>query len=296
MGRGKARKSLNLVMAAKAILEEIQPASVRAVCYRLFVMNVIDNMSKNETNKVSRQLTWAREAGIIPWDHIVDETREAERVSAWEDPAAYVETVKRAYRRDRWADQSNWIEVWSEKGTIRGTLAPVLNEYGVTFRVMHGYSSSTALYQVAGETVAAERRLIVLYVGDWDPSGLHMSEADLPTRLREYGAWVRLYRLALDAEDVASEDLPAFDASTKRTDPRYGWYRDRYRNPRCWELDALSPVILRKRVEQAILDRLDLTAWNRAEVTEKAERESLNTILTAWPGISRQASEYEGEA
>ena len=52
--------------------------------------------------------------------------------------------MKGAYRRDRWSDQPHWIEVWSEKGTVRGTLAPVLLDYGVTFRVMHGYGSTTA--------------------------------------------------------------------------------------------------------------------------------------------------------
>ena len=39
------------------------------------------------------------------------------------------------------------IEVWSEKGTVRGTLQPVLREFGVTFRVMHGYSSATTLHE-----------------------------------------------------------------------------------------------------------------------------------------------------
>ena len=43
-GRGKAQKSLELIDAAREILEEIQPASVRAVCYRLFVAGLIANM------------------------------------------------------------------------------------------------------------------------------------------------------------------------------------------------------------------------------------------------------------
>jgi len=90
-----------LIDAASATLAEIRPASIRAVCYRLFTMGLIGSMTKAETNRVSVQLTYAREEGFIPWDWIVDETREAERVNAWEDTAAYVETVKRAYRRDR---------------------------------------------------------------------------------------------------------------------------------------------------------------------------------------------------
>ena len=32
---------------------------------------------------------------------------------------------------------------------------------------------------------------------------------------------------------------------------------------------------------------------NRAEVVEKAERESLTNILATWPGISRQAQKNE---
>ena len=261
-------------------------------------------MSKNETNKVSTQLTWARENDIIPWAWIVDETRAPERISAWENPAEYVEVVKRAYRRDRWTDQPDWIEVWSEKGTIRGTLAPVLQDYGVTFRVMHGYGSATAIKQVADESFFARKTLTVLYVGDWDPSGLHMSEVDLPRRLDEYGGDVKLVRLARTVDDCYrrpdplddhdDDAFPWFSVATKRRDSRYQWYRERF-GSQCWELDALSPVVLRHRVAAAIDGVLDHDAWARAEVVERAERDSLSSILADWPGISRQAQEYDEE-
>lgn len=295
MGRGKSQKTIDLVCAARGILEEIQPASVRAVCYRLFTLGVISSMQKSETNKVSTHLTWARENKIIPWEWIVDETRSPECVSAFKDLEEYIESAKNGYRRDRWSDQPDWVEVWSEKGTIRGTLAPVLNEYGVTFRVMHGYGSATTLNQVAMETQRADKPLTVLYVGDWDPSGLHMSEMDLPRRLREYGGDVDLVRLAL-ADYDCDDDLPSFPTDTKQKDPRHRWYRDRY-GSRCWELDALSPVTLRDRVAAAIDGRLDHAAWRRAEVVEKAERDSISSILnqnrSIWPGISGQATKYD---
>jgi hypothetical protein len=292
-GRGKSSRSLVLIEAASTILREIQPASIRAVCYRLFTTGHIASMAKSQTNRVSAQLTWAREQGLIPWSWIVDETREAERVNAWQDPAAYVETVKRAYRRDRWADQPQWVEVWSEKGTVRGTLAPVLEEFGVTFRVMHGYASATALYAAARETCGTDKLLTITYVGDWDPSGLHMSEVDLTRRLLRYGGNIHVVRLALTEQDTRA-GLPSFPANTKCRDPRYRWYVDRY-GSRCWELDALSPVILRDRVEAAIVDRLDLNAWQRAAVAEAAERDSLTSILSQWPGISGQASKHPAD-
>ncbi len=310
MGRGKSDKNLELIAVACEILEAIQPASVRAVCYQLFLRQLIASMAKNETNKVSTQLTWAREHGDLPWAWIVDETREAERVPAWEDPAAFVETVRRSYRRDRWAQQPLWIEVWSEKGTVRGTLAPVLQKYGVTFRVMHGYGSATALHDVAMETRRRRRTLIVLYVGDWDPSGLHMSEVDLPARLAQYGGNVELVRVALTAEDTRA-NLPWFPVGAKRGDSRYQWFINhvlhtvdlrtigpptRKRDPlqerfRCFELDALSPVDLRARVERAITDRIDFDLWDLAGLAESAECESITSILDTWPGISRQAHE-----
>lgn len=290
-GRGKSNRSLELIEKARHILAEIHPASVRAVCYRLFTAGMIENMSKAETNRVSTQLTWARENGLIPWEWIVDETRAPKHVNAWENPAAFVETVKRSYRRDRWADQTAWVEVWSEKATVSGTLAPVLNEFGVSFRVNHGYGSSTAVHQAATDSVSTAKTLTVLYVGDWDPSGLHMSEVDLPRRLDAYGGDVDLRRVALTDEDVEYGDLPHFDAGSKRKDPRYRWYRERF-GGWCWELDALSPVILRARVESAIVAHLDREAWDRAEVAEAAERESLATILNTWQGISRQAQKY----
>lgn len=289
-GRGKSRRSIELIETAIAILEQIQPCSVRAVCYQLFTRGAIGSMAKNETNKVSTQLTWAREHGRLPWDWIVDETRQPEVVSAWENPAAYIDTVSRSYRRDRWTNQPERIEIWSEKGTIRGTIASVLDEYGVTFRVFHGYSSATTAYQVAQESLSDRRGrpMTAFYLGDWDPSGLHMSDVDLPGRVTEYGGRITLQRIALNYADISSP-LPSFPVVSKVKDSRFKWYRERH-GERCWELDALDPTILRDRVETAIRARLDVDAWARADIAEQAERESLAGILSAWPGISGQAS------
>lgn len=290
MGRGKARRTLELLDAAHRILSEIQPASVRAVCYRLFTIGLIENMSKRSTNRVSTQLTWAREQGLIPWEWVVDDTRPTMRVRAWDNPGQYVEHVKRSYRRDRWNDQPIWLELWSEKGTVLGTLDPVIREYGFAFRNMRGFGSATVVHRAAIDSLHREKPTVVLYVGDWDPSGLSMSEVDLPSRIAEYGGNITLERLALTKADTES-GLPSFDADSKVGDARYRWYRNRF-GPRCWELDALSPVLLRNRVEEAVRERLDFYAWALSERAESAELASLSTILSGWPGISGQASKY----
>lgn len=169
-GRGRAQKTIDLIAAAIRILEEIQPATVRAVCYRLFVEKLISSMEKTNTNRVSRLLVEAREEGDLPWEWIVDEARRAESVTTWQNPQQIINAAVNGYRRDYWVDHREWVEVWSEKGTVRGTLESVLNEYGVTFRVMHGYGSATVINDVAEMTANANRLLTVLYVGDRDPA------------------------------------------------------------------------------------------------------------------------------
>jgi hypothetical protein len=61
MRRGRSAKSVALVDAAYDILEEIQPASVRAVCYQLFTQGLIPSMAKRETDRISDLLARARE-------------------------------------------------------------------------------------------------------------------------------------------------------------------------------------------------------------------------------------------
>ena len=199
---------------------------------------------------------------MIPWEWIVDETRSLERTSTWSNPAAYARAVARSYRRDFWDQQPVRVEVWSEKGTIRGVLAPVLDKYAVGFRVMHGFSSATSVHDVAEDDDG--RPLIVLYVGDFDPSGMFMPEQDLPSRLTEYnGDHVEVHRIALTREQVT--DLPSFPATNKRADPRYKWFSANH-GTRCWELDAMDPNDLRESVEQAIIDLIEPVAWRRCEV------------------------------
>jgi hypothetical protein len=288
MGRGKAQKTMDLIAAAREILVVSKPTTVRSVCYQLFNRGLIPSMKKNETNRVGIQLRWAREQGIIPWGWIVDETRDAEVDQMWQDPDAYIETARRSYRKDRWAGQPQRIEVWSEKGTIQGILSPVLHDYGLTFRCMHGFGSTTAVQKAAQESANAPRPWRVFYVGDWDPSGLYMSEVDLPDRLGDYGGNIDLVRIALLSVDL--DDLPSFDADTKRGDTRHAWYVRRY-GDRCWELDAMDPNGLRDRVEHMVLANIEMESWKRYALGEEAERQSLTEFLSRWPGaISGQAS------
>jgi hypothetical protein len=276
-----AQASLDLIEAMYDIAEAAQPITGRGVGYKLFTAGLIESMATSEMARVYRLLKEARERDLIPWEWIVDETRALERVSTWDDPEEYVECVSRSYRRDFWKLQPVRVEVWSEKGTVRGVLDPVLHQYGVGFRVMHGFSGATTVHDVAGDNDG--RQLVVLYVGDYDPSGLCMSEHDLPSRLEKYdGDHVLLQRIALCREHLTG--LPSFPASDKKRDPRYRWFVRNF-GKRCWELDALDPNDLREIVQQAIEAEIEPEAWSRCVTVEKAERQSLRTVLDSWKGV-----------
>ena len=137
------------------------------------------------------------------------------------------------------------LEVWSEKGTVRGTLAPVLDAYGVTFRVMHGYGSATRS-TTWPRRVGTAKPLIALYVGDWDPSGLHMSEVDLPARLGAVWRRSRSTGWRSPRAHVEAGDLPWFSAEREAPAMPATAGIVTHFGRQCWELDALIPVILRR--------------------------------------------------
>ena len=155
----------------------------------------------------------------------------------------------------------------------------MLDQYAVGFNAVHGFNSATARPRRLRKTDDG-RDVIVLYVGDFDPCGMFMSEEDLPKRLAKYdGDHVTVKRIALTRDQVA--DLPSFPATDKRKDTRYKWFVANH-GKRCWELDAMDPNDLRDCVEEAIVDLIEPAAWQRCEVVNQAEQELLKTILKGW--------------
>lgn len=283
MPRGLAQKTTELIDAAYSIAAARNPITVRGIAYQLFNMRLIPNMGKSSTNRVSRAVTTARENHWIPWEWIVDEHRSIDRPNTWDDPARYFYAVQNSYRKDRWADQPQRILMMSEKGTVGGILQPILHQYGVPFLVAHGFSSATVVNNLAQESLTDDRPLTILYVGDYDPSGLYMSDVDLPRRLFRYAGEADVVRIALLRSHC--QGLPSFPVASKSKDARYQWYASRFGSD-CWELDAMDPNRLRDTVEQAIEGYIDFEMWDRAEAVEAAEMKSLSDFFSTNPLFS----------
>lgn len=282
---GDRKRRLHLLERCQEIIEAVQPITVRGVCYRLFVAKLIDSMAVKNTQKISRLLLWAREDGFVPWEWIVDESRQIEDSGGFADLEAYGRVIEKAYRRDFWAHQRNRLIVISEKATVTGILRPVLEQYGVPFFAVHGFNSATKVHELALQIAEDKRKTVLLYVGDYDPSGLYMSREDLPARLSKYGAGDFLFRrIALIESDLS--DLPSFEA--KKTDPRYGWFVEKYGSD-AWELDAMNPNDLRERVEEEIDSYIDADAWKQHKRIEAVQRETTRKIAQA---MSETANVY----
>jgi hypothetical protein len=311
IGRGRAKKTLDFIAAIIKIAAIYQPFSVRALEYQMFNRKLIPSMSTNDTKRVSKFCKIAREEGDLPWEWIVDDTRREQGVATWKDLMAYAKVVQASYRRNKWLDQPTYVCVWSEKGTIQGTLAPVLDKYEVRFQVTHGWTGATTVWNAAEANLRRDQKTLILYVGDYDPSGMFMSERDLPQRLARYSsndpskkdidpvevqrmlaeANIEIRRIALTTADTralgTATRFPAADKKgdeEKKGDSRYEWFVENY-GDWCWELDALDPNTLRERVENAILAEMDTEAWDRYAELEEAEMETIAETCAKWPSI-----------
>jgi hypothetical protein len=288
---------LDLEATILKIVEERRPCTIRSVQYVLFGMKLVSSMSEHsEEARISRVMTSMRDRdpddeGWLDWHDIVDNTRQPVLPSTDPSLASSLEAAIKWYRRDRWQDQPEIVEVWSEKATVEGVLAPVLEEYGVPFRYLRGFGSGTAIKQALEYNEDHGKTLHVLYIGDWDPSGMCMSEVDLPKRIdkynEEFAIDLDLRRIALLRSDL--RQLPHYDLATKRNDSRYNWFVARYGN-RGYELDALDPRELRARVEREIARHVDTEAWNASAVHEKGEIDTYKTLLDNLSAIHRAGS------
>lgn len=281
MGRGRSQSSHNIIDAAVAVVEECQPITVRGVAYKLFAMGLIKSMKTSEYRKVQRLVLEAREEGIINWEYIVDDGRPTQRPSVFASPRSFTNAVESSWRADPWVEQGVRVELISEKSTVAGVLAPVLNKLAVPFRPFKGFTSGTAAWRLSDDSTNDDddRPLVCLYLGDHDPSGRYMSDVDLPERIQRYGGDVELVRIALTEEDLPT--LPSFDVSTKTGDPRTPWFRRRF-GTKCYELDAMDPDDLRRRVRERVEGYIDKDAWGLVETANRAVSNSLAVCMKAW--------------
>ena len=113
--------------------------TLRQLYYQLVSQDIIPNLQR-EYSRLGRLLTQARMAGLVDWNIIEDRIRVPKMASEFEDIPDLVDAAIASYRRDRWAGQENYIEVWVEKDALSGVLEPITRKYHCHLMVNRGYS------------------------------------------------------------------------------------------------------------------------------------------------------------
>jgi hypothetical protein len=123
---------------------------------------------------------------------------------------------------------------------------------------------------------AFEKEVVVLYLGDHDPSGEDMVR-DIRDRLAEFGVPnLRVEKVALTMAQIRRFNPPPNPA--KVTDSRAGAYIARY-GDQSWELDALPPRELNRLVENAINRNVDRGLMDAAVARETIERDRVRAAI-----------------
>jgi hypothetical protein len=167
------------------ILEKDNPQTVRQVFYALTVRGAIKKEEIEYQRTVIRLLTEMREAEIIPFEWITDNTRLMRKPASFTDLKSCLESTANFYRRNVWSNMPAYVEVWVEKDALSGVLMTETEVYDVPLMTARGYSSISFLYSAAKAIKAKNKPAYIYHFGDLDPSGRDAAR-DIEAKLRRY--------------------------------------------------------------------------------------------------------------
>lgn len=285
--------------------------TLRQLYYQLVGQALIPN-SDQSYKRIGSILSDARNAGLVDWEHIEDRNREMVENSHWDSPGELMRTYGQHFWYDAWDNQTTRVEVYVEKDALTSVLEPVCRRNDVGFTANKGYSSSSAMYEAGqriGDHLSHGLNVVLLYLGDHDPSGIHMTQ-DVEERIKLY-AGVRVYdqddptgrrfyetddadlitvkRLALNMDQVRQYKPPPNPA--KISDSRSDKYIAKY-GDKSWELDALQPGVLVQLVEDAIDEHRDEEQWERSMLRRDKARQLIKELAIE---ADKRAAEDEDE-
>lgn len=260
--------------------------TLRQVYYQLVARGIIPN-TEQSYKKIGSIINDARLAGLIDWSAIEDRTRNLQSLSHWSSPGSIIHSAYHSFRLDKWEDQHAYPEVWVEKEALIGVVAGVCREWDVPYFACRGYVSASEMYGAAQRLLKqaeAGKELVILHLGDHDPSGIDMTR-DIIERLKMFLGYNRLEvrRIALTWEQIEEYDPPPNPA--KDTDSRFDGYRTEY-GDESWELDALEPSVITDLIETNLREFLDEDEWDKTVLREDEHRKSLLKAASNWDKVA----------
>lgn len=270
------------------IVQQYDGLTIRALYYRLVAVGMTNTI--RHYKRVQQAMTDARWDGTLPFGAFVDYDRQMEGQTDAEETDLAESIIKGKqqiknwmtfYHKNRWENQEVYPEVFIEKKALQGVFMRPCEDMDIALCPCKGYPSLTYLYDASQRFQEAEangKHLIILYFGDYDPSG-----EDIPRSIKEnlskMGVEVEVKRILLMKEQVIKWNLPPAPTKTykigKRKDGSIGYVGDtREKN---WdglgqvELDAIEPNKLKVLISEAIDEIFDYDLY--AELMEQEDEE-----------------------
>jgi hypothetical protein len=246
------------------------PMTLRQLFYALVSAGAIAK-TEEAYKQVGYHLVRMRRKGVIPYSFVADNTRWMRKPNTWSSMEAYLRAGQEAYRHAVWDIQKAYVEIWCEKDALAGVLYGVTEKWDVPLMVTRGYPSETFVYEAAQALKQRHQDVYLYYFGDHDPSGKDIPR-NTAQKLREFGAKFHFEHVAVLPWQIGAWGLPT--RPTKSSDSR----------ARDWEggsveLDAIPVAKLRAMVERAITKHIDQYLLEKTLQIEKAERETLGTVM-----------------
>ena len=271
------KQSLELLTQVQKIINSYDFAlTLRQIYYQLVAKQIIPN-EQRYYKKLSRLCVAGRDEGILPEEGFADRLREVDKLGSWLNLNEFMQTVKRSYRKDKWQNQDSYLEIWTEKDALRSVLTEITYKYDVALMVARGQLSRTEVYRTAERyRDKTNKECYLYYCGDFDPSGLSIYDS-IKKRVMDFGVSINFERIALTQEQIRKYQLPSDPA--KQSDPNYNKFVSIYGSDMVVELDSLPPDVLRKIIEDCILQNIDEGYLAQSLRREENEKDKLNKFI-----------------
>jgi hypothetical protein len=256
--------------ASKVVDLSKTTVTLRQVHYRLVAAGLIRN-TRGDYNQLSRRTAEARRKGRFP--RLLDRTSDIHRLKAFRSPQSGLEWLAKNHRLDRTSGQDVSLYIGAEKNTLLSLLTSWFGEVGAPIIPLGGYGSQSYVDDVMDDIDRQRRPAVLVYAGDFDPSGEDILR---DFRERTNGRFQEIVRVALDNEQVLQYDLPP--QVGKATDPRAAAFVARHGKLIQVEVEALPPETLKRPYDQAIEPFLNRAAYEMVLTAERVDRQALRDL------------------
>lgn len=286
-------------------------------CYYLEGLNLID---KGEFDTVTALITAMRKDGSLPIDFTSeDASRMSENVVECDDESDYLASwrrgiingIKRRYTPTLLSDHTHiHIEIIVEKKGLVGLFKPISKTYQIPITNLKGWgdiNSRVNILERCYDAHLADKEVILLYVGDFDPAGINIAKSltknfsDLEQGVGFKTSFIDIRHVGLTYDFIIDNDLIWVDNLFTSSSGKTGYGLDDSRHAdhnKSYVTDYIERYGVRKVEANAMMKNIDRSrAWLLNTITtiikkddlrkykkevEKSRGELLATFKKAW--------------